>query len=205
MKYTYDIEEIEKVAFGKKKQGIFNLRGSKKPFNIKKTFYGTPAGKMLTGAAIFLMSSAIGKFVDDMFEYFEERSELKKKPEYYKKMLESHPELLDANPDEVSKLWSSLYHHSPVMAQDPIASGAFIRQSLARGFMEEYGGPSPDTYKTLTGIRKDVADAKDKASSSKFKDAGGKVSKGLGHSMFANYADLLGEDYKMKDNLYYSD
>ena len=37
------------------------------------------------------------------------------------------------------------------MAKDPLAAGAYIRQSLDRG-LEELGGPSPDIVKNLSDI-----------------------------------------------------
>jgi len=37
------------------------------------------------------------------------------------------------------------------MAQDPLAAGAYIRQSIDRG-LEDLGGPSPDIVANLTGI-----------------------------------------------------
>lgn len=46
------------------------------------------------------------------------------------------------------------------MAQDPLAAGAFIRQSLARGLPEEFGGPAPDTYSTLAAINESILKAK---------------------------------------------
>ena len=46
------------------------------------------------------------------------------------------------------------------MAQDPLAAGAFIRQSLARGLPDEFGGPAPDTYGTLTSINESIIKAR---------------------------------------------
>ena len=37
------------------------------------------------------------------------------------------------------------------MSKDPLAAGAYIRQSLDRG-LEELGGPSPDIVKNLSDI-----------------------------------------------------
>ena len=45
------------------------------------------------------------------------------------------------------------------MAQDPLAAGSFIRQSLARGLPEEFGGPAPDTYLALADINRKVQQA----------------------------------------------
>ena len=44
------------------------------------------------------------------------------------------------------------------MAQDPLAAGAYIRQSIARGYGEEFGGPPPDTFNTLSDINKKLVE-----------------------------------------------
>ena len=75
------------------------------------------------------------------------------------KMLDGHPELKKADPEQVAKYWESLYHFAPYMAQDPLAAGAYIRQSLARGYAEEFGGPPPDTFATLSNINKQMVDS----------------------------------------------
>jgi len=69
-------------------------------------------------------------------------------------MIEAHPQLKKEKPEIVARYWQSLYHFAPYMAADPLAAGAFIRQSLARGLPEEFGGPPPDTYVTLSDIQR---------------------------------------------------
>ena len=66
-------------------------------------------------------------------------------------MLEAHPTLLKEDPELVAKYFTSLNHFSPHMSKDPLAAGAYIRQSLDRG-LEELGGPSPDIVKNIADI-----------------------------------------------------
>lgn len=77
-----------------------------------------------------------------------------KSDNYYEKMLQGNPKLMDKDPEEVAVLWSTLYHTAPNLARDPVAAGAFIRQSIDREVLKEYGGPPIDTYKTLIDIEK---------------------------------------------------
>jgi|APSaa5957512535_1039671.scaffolds.fasta_scaffold33065_2 hypothetical protein len=111
-------------------------------------------GRGIAGTAAIAVGIAVAtKFVDEMVEWFKDQRLKSKSSEYYGQMLKAHPELLKEDPKVVARYWSSLFHFAPFMAQDPLASGSFIRQSLARGLPEEFGGPPPDTYATLSDIQ----------------------------------------------------
>ena len=116
--------------------------------------------KLLLGAAAAIGIGGGSKIVEELVEYVRERSTAAKSPEYYAKMLEAHPELKKEDLKVVARYWSSLYHFAPFMAQDPLAAGAFIRQSIARGLPSEFGGPAPDTYLTLADINKKSLEAR---------------------------------------------
>lgn len=90
--------------------------------------------------------------VETIVEYLKDRRTKVKSKEYYRKMLEAHPELQKQDLKKVALYWESLNHFSPIVAQDPLASGAYISQSLQRQY--EFGGPPPDTISTLTQIQK---------------------------------------------------
>jgi hypothetical protein len=82
-----------------------------------------------------------------------------KKPGLFKQMLSLHPELEDKR--ERAKLYyEALWHFSPVMAENPLAAGAYIRQALQMD--EAAGGPLPQVIDQLTSISKQHADAKRK-------------------------------------------
>ena len=100
------------------------------------------AGALLQGVQIF---------IDKLVDVIEEHGHKAKSKDYYKKMLDAHPSLTKQDPRTVAKYWDSLYHFAPSMAEDPLAAGAYIRQSLDRG-LEDLGGPSPDIVQNLTGI-----------------------------------------------------
>lgn len=82
------------------------------------------------------------------------------KKKYFETMLEENPKLTKEDPKEVASLWNTFYRSSPKMASDPVAAGAFVTQMIQRQMMQEYGGPTIDTYDTLTKIHKNQADAK---------------------------------------------
>jgi hypothetical protein len=92
------------------------------------------------------------KIADMIVEHLRGKAVRANSPIFYAKMLEAHPELKKEDPKLVARYWASLYHFAPYMAQDALAAGSFIRQSLARGLPSEFGGPAPDTYLTLTDI-----------------------------------------------------
>ncbi len=105
------------------------------------------AASVLAGSLLQGMQA----FIDALISKIEQHGHKAKGKEYYKKMLEAHPTLTKEDPETVAKYWDSLYHFAPSMAQDPLAAGAYIRQSIDKG-LEEIGGPSADMVKSLTDI-----------------------------------------------------
>ena len=103
-----------------------------------------------------------GVFVEKLLDKFNEMGIKAKSPAYFKKMMAAHPELLKEDPKTVAEYWRSLYHFAPHMARDPIAAGAFIRQSILKGVREEFGGPPPDTYATLSKVEESLTGNKGK-------------------------------------------
>lgn len=91
---------------------------------------------------------------DAIIKFFKSQYKEYKSQDYYQKMLEAHPQLLQEDPKEVARYWESLYHFAPHMAEDPLAAGAYITQSLRRLSGEQLGGPPPDTFATLADIQK---------------------------------------------------
>ena len=85
----------------------------------------------------------------------------------FKKMLEIHPELQEEDKADVMKYFDSLYHFAPSMAKDPLAAGAYIRQTLR---MATHGGPTIDTIKTVTDIESGTGASKPNALQSLYMD-----------------------------------
>ena len=112
------------------------------------------------GAALAVGIVLASTVVQEILEYLKERGLAAQSAGYYLKMLVAHPELKKENSKLVAKYWASLYHFAPFMAQDPLAAGAFIRQSIARGLPEEFGGPAPDTYLTLSDINRKIVQSR---------------------------------------------
>lgn len=102
----------------------------------------------------------LGYFADEIIDALKENKLKAKSKEYYEEMLRAHPQLKKEDPKIVAQYWASLFHYSPYMAADPLSAGAFIRQSIDRGFPDLYGGPPIDTYSTLSGIQKQVTESK---------------------------------------------
>lgn len=115
-------------------------------------------------ASIGIATSAIGSTIailaDGIMDWLKGKNLKSKSKEYYKEMLKAHPALQKEDPKLVAQFWASLFHFAPFMAADPLSAGAFIRQSIARGSPEEFGGPPIDTYNTLANINKAFTDTK---------------------------------------------
>jgi len=136
------------------KKSALNLAAAKK-FN-----WGGPWGQVATAIVGSAIAATIGTFADEIVDWLKDNKLKSKSKEYYQEMLKAHPALKKENPEIVARYWASLFHFSPHMAQDPLSAGAFIRQSIDRGFPELYGGPPVDTYSTLAGIQKAHKDSK---------------------------------------------
>lgn len=129
-----------------------------------------------TAVAVGAAAVAIGKFVDAMIDWFKDWNIKRKSKKYYEKMIEANPSLQEEDPAVVAKYWASLYHWSPFMAQDPLAAGAYIKQSISRA--DPFGGPPIDTFNTLSLISKNIRQAKRKG-----EDDYSTVSRGVGQSV----------------------
>lgn len=115
--------------------------------------------KMLELGGLAVAMTVVPLIIDRIIGAVDKLGVKAKSKKYYLKMLEAHPELKEKDPELVAKYWASLFHFSPFMAEDPLASGAFILQSINR-VLPEQGGPPPDTFATLAGINSDMADSR---------------------------------------------
>jgi len=84
------------------------------------------------------------------------KTKMNKEPSF-KRMMDMHPQLHKMDPNEVLKYWDNLYHFAPKMAQEPLAAGAYILQ-VSR--MDDFGGPTTDTIKSITEIQDKVGPGK---------------------------------------------
>lgn len=119
-----------------------------------------PWGQIATAIVGSAIAATMGAFADEMIDWLKENKLKSKSKDYYEEMLRAHPALKKEDPKLVAQYWASLFHFAPQMAADPLSAGAFIRQSLDRGYPDLYGGPPIDTYSTLAGINKSVSESK---------------------------------------------
>lgn len=115
-------------------------------------------GLPMVVAGVSLMTIFLA--VDQIVEYLEKKGKAVKSKEYFQLMLKNHPQLSKEDPKEVAMYWESLYHFNPTMAEDPLASGAWITQAIRKLSGQGLGGPSPDSYATLTQIGKQLKESK---------------------------------------------
>lgn len=100
----------------------------------------------------------VGAIAEDIISYLKERGKAAKSKKYFEQMLEAHPQLQKVDPVTLARYWSSLYHFSPYLAEDPLAAGAYITQAINRTSNSELGGPPPDTFNILSDIQKKQKD-----------------------------------------------
>lgn len=130
-----------------------------------------------TAGGLMLLYGAVDQIVD----YLQQKGKAVKSKEYFQTMLKAHPQLQKEDPKVVAQYWESLYHFAPEMAEDPLASGAWITQSIRKLSGQELGGPSPDSYAALAQINKNLKDSTKDSSISSQEFILPELSKGLMH------------------------
>tara|TARA_Y100000310_G_scaffold12637_1_gene13044 strand:- start:2596 stop:3231 length:636 start_codon:yes stop_codon:yes gene_type:complete len=116
---------------------------------------GTPGRKALMfGAGAAGLAGGI-KGVETLGEAIS--SPLKKK-KYFNNMMSENPALKRESPQDVSKIFRTLYTFNPTMASDPLVAGSFLKRSLQ--FKDE--GIQPVDVKTLVEVAKNLKDSKKK-------------------------------------------
>lgn len=98
-----------------------------------------------TGLGIAAAGTALG-----VQKYQEHKLEGQKEP-LFQQMLQLHPELKE-NRARAALYFDALWHYSPIVAQNPLSAGAYIRQALQMDSVA--GGPLPSMVKELTEIAK---------------------------------------------------
>lgn len=74
----------------------------------------------------------------------------------FKEVLRIHPDLA-ANKERAKLYFVALIHFSPVVAQNPLTAGAYIKQALQYDHVA--GGPLPQSINELTQIQRQVTEA----------------------------------------------
>lgn len=82
-----------------------------------------------------------------------------RKDPLFNEMLQLHPELKEEK-SRAALYFDALWHFSPVVAQNPLAAGAYIRQALQMDSVA--GGPLPAMVRELTDIGKAHNESKPK-------------------------------------------
>ena len=99
----------------------------------------------------------VGRLANKLSELVEKMYRKKVEPRYFKKMLKANPKLMEEDVEEVADLWGTMYRTAPHLAEDPIAAGGFITQNINARVRQDYGGPTIDTYDTLSKIENNMS------------------------------------------------
>jgi hypothetical protein len=114
---------------------------------------GLPIGQMIAGGAIFggsmtLFMEAVKAIEGVLVDWKDDL----RKPHLFKEMLTLHPALSEYDVNTVKTYYEALWHFSPIMAENPLAAGAYIRQALTMHHVA--GGPLPNSINEITSIQK---------------------------------------------------
>ena len=102
-----------------------------------------------------------------------------RKPKMFEDMLEVHPDLRELPLDRVKLYFESLIHFSPVLAENPLAAGAYIKQVMKYDHVAQ--GPLPETVQLVSTIEKTRRDAQSKSRPSSYvQSVFNPLSKGFG-------------------------
>jgi len=91
-------------------------------------------------------------------EWWKGRQHEKAKDPIFQKVIKLHPDLKEYPFDKVMMYWDHLYKFAPSLAADPLAAGAYLKQSLDS--FDSIGGPPHDTVKNLVQIEGSIEDTK---------------------------------------------
>ena len=104
-----------------------------------------------------------------------------KKPKLFEEMLEVHPDMRELPLDRVKLYFEALLHFSPVMAENPLAAGSYIKQAMKYDHVAQ--GPLPASIQEIGMIEKNKRQAvSDVPSSSYIKNILFPISSGFGLS-----------------------
>lgn len=93
---------------------------------IRDPHFWAPAVALGAGTALTAGASAIKRVMD-----------AKNKATSFKQMLDLHPQLKERDPQFVQRIYSSLHNVNPMMARDPMVSGAWVDTIIESGGLDQ--------------------------------------------------------------------
>lgn len=143
---------LKMAAFKEEVEKLLAEDYLEKNANMKATIGNAVLLGALAAPAFAAGSYLTGKGIDML----EQQGLEMKYEDNFKRMLEYRPELKAEDQLLVKKYWDSLIHFAPAIAQDPLASGAYVKQAIQ---YEEVGGPPYSTIESLVKTQKTYKDA----------------------------------------------
>jgi len=135
---------LKEAAMKMRRDTIAKVASFKSPSDALK-IVGIIGGVIILGRMAAKISEIVeGKYMKSI------------EPMYFEKMLKSNPDLMNEDVEEVAELWGTMYRTAPHLAQDPIAAGGFITQNINARVRQDLGGPTIDTYDTLSKIENNL-------------------------------------------------
>ena len=105
-------------------------------------------GGGLIGASMTLFTEALKAIEGQIIDWKDDL----KKPKLFKEMMDLHPQLKEYDEMLVKKYYEALWHFSPIMAENPLAAGAYIRQAMSMHHVA--GGPLPNSLNEVSSIHR---------------------------------------------------
>lgn len=106
---------------------------------------------MLVGGGMSAVATAIHEGIKALEGKYEDYKLEQEKLPAYAAMLRQHPDLSEKS--ELTKVYfDALWHYSPMMAQEPLSAGAYIKNALNMHHVAQ--GPLPSVVKEIVDIAK---------------------------------------------------
>ena len=141
-------DELEKTAAGQ--------NFTRNLVHAFKNFQSTVLPQLLIGGGMLGVGSAIHEGIKGLGNMYHDYKLDQDKMPSYEAMIQQHPELVDPmDPEKValSKVYfDALWHYSPIMAQEPLSAGAYIKNAMNMHHVAQ--GPLPSVVKELVDISK---------------------------------------------------
>jgi len=127
--------------------------------NLGKTFQNTKnfaLPQMIVAGGALGVGTAIHEGIKSLEGMYNRYKLDESKMPAYMAMVRQHPDL--AEQEELSKVYfDALWHYSPIMAQEPLSAGAYIKNALNMHHVAQ--GPLPSVVKEIVDIAKSHHDA----------------------------------------------
>lgn len=116
--------------------------------------------QMLIGGSMLGIGTAMHEGIKALGGMYQDYKLSQEKIPAYEAMVRQHPDLAE-KPELTKVYFDALWHYSPIMAQEPLSAGAYIKNALNMHHVAQ--GPLPSVVKEIVDIGKAHHQANEKS------------------------------------------